>query len=391
MPALSDVRRLDRMDWNFPGAGTAAGSVHTIHWFPGNFIPQIPSALIQVLSEPGDVVLDPFGGSGTTGIEALRLGRNALVADRMSVCVLIASAKQAMIAGALNRRIRQELLNQLTFDHECRSDEIGRRGEGGSSELDAWFASDTLAQLRYIWRLIERQSSSTDRKVLSVLFSDILFDCAAPGSALTRTGGRRRHHWGWVADNVRPRVLAEHDAVERFRQRLIVLDEAELGFADLSIPEPSAALVSQQDARQMALPDNTVDLIVTSPPYVGVIDYTRANRLLYTWMGWSIADERRDEIGARFRRQRNSVVDEYLADMRSARNETYRVLRRGAFCAIVLGESKAFPGTAARVFANFGELMPIVWGPVPRQPSRRRVSDQAARDPVESVCVFRKQ
>ena len=296
MPALSDVRRLDRVDWNFPGAGTAAGSVHTIHWFPGNFIPQIPSALIQVLSEPGNVVLDPFGGSGTTGIEALRLGRNALVADRMSVCVLIASAKQAMIAGALNRRIRQELLNQLTFDHECRSDEIGRRGEGGSSELDAWFASDTLAQLRYIWRLIERQSSSTDRKVLSVLFSDILFDCAAPGSALTGTGGRRRHHWGWVADNVRPRVLAEHDAVERFRQRLIVLDEAELGFVDLSIPEPSAALVSQQDARQMALPDNTVDLIVTSPPYVGVIDYTRANRLLYTWMGWSIADERRDEI-----------------------------------------------------------------------------------------------
>jgi len=309
----------------------------------------------------------------------------------MSACVLIASAKLAMIAGALDRGVRHELLNRLTFDHECRSDQIGPRGEGGSLELNAWFAPDTLAQLRYIWSLIQQQGSPATLKVLSALFSDVLFDCAAPGIALTRTGGRRRHHWGWVADNVHPRALAEHDAIDRFRQRLIVLDEPELGLAGFANPGPSASLVSQQDARNMALADNAVDLIVTSPPYVGVIDYTRANRLLYTWMGWSIADERRDEIGARFRRRRHSAIDEYLADMRCARDEIHRVLRAGAFCAVVLGESKSFPGTAARVFGNFGELMPIVWGPIPRHPSRRRVSDQAARDPVESVCVFRKR
>jgi hypothetical protein len=351
----------------------------------------IPSALIQVLSEPGDVVLDPFAGSGTTGVEALRLGRKALIADRMSVCVLITSAKLAMMAGALDRRVRHELLDQLTFDHECRSDQIGDHGEGGSPELDTWFASDTLAQLRYLWGLTQRRDSSADRKVLSVLFSDVLFDCAAPGSALTRTGGRRRHHWGWVADNVRPPVLAAHDAIERFRQRLIVLDEWTLGYVESPDLEPFDALVLQQDARQVALPDNAVDLILTSPPYVGVIDYTRANRLLYTWMNWSIADERQTEIGARFRRRRKNIVEEYLGDMRCARNEIHRVLRPGAFCAIVLGESKAFPGTAERVFKNFAELMPIVWGPVSRSPSRRRVSDRAARDPVESVCVFRKQ
>ena len=391
MPVLSDVRRLDRVDWNFPGTGTARGSVHTIHWFPGNFIPQIPSALIQVLSEPGDIVLDPFSGSGTTGVEALRLGRHAVISDRMSACVLIASAKLAMIAGALDRGVRHELLNRLTFDHECRSDQTGPRGEGGSLELNAWFAPDTLAQLRYIWSLIQRQRSPATRKVLATLFSDVLFDCAAPGRALTRTGGRRRHHWGWVADNVRPRPLAEHDAIDLFRQRLIVLSEPAPELADFSIAGSSAALVSQQDARNMALADNSIDLVVTSPPYVGVIDYTRANRLLYTWMGWSIADERRDEIGARFRRRRNAVIDEYLADMCCARDEIHRVLRAGAFCAVVLGESKSFPGTAARVFENFAERMPIVWGPVSRHPSRRRVSDQAARDPVESLCVFHKR
>jgi hypothetical protein len=384
---LSDIHRLDRVDWNFPGAGTAPGSVHTLHWFPGNFIPQIPSALIQVLSEPGDVVLDPFGGSGTTGVEALRLGRRALISDRISACVMIASAKLALTSGALDRRVRGELLNQLTFDHECRSDQVGCRGEGGSPDLNIWFAPDTLRQLRYMWRLIEHQDSAAVQKILSALFSDILFSCASPGRALTQTGGRRRHHWGWIADNVRPRALADHDAIDRLRQRLTALDEPHPELAGGS----PAALVSQQDARKLALPNNAIDLIVTSPPYIGVIDYTRANRLLYTWMGWSISNERRDEIGARFRRKRKNLVDEYLADMRGARNEIYRVLRQGGFCAVVLGESRSFPGMAERVFADFGELIPIVWGPIARHPSRRRVSDRAARDPVESVCVFRKQ
>jgi hypothetical protein len=390
---LSDVHRLDRVDWNFPGAGTAPGSLHSLHWFPGNFIPQIPASMIQVLSEPGDLVLDPFSGSGTTAVEAVRLGRRAIISDRMSACVLIGDAKIAMLGGALDRRIRGELLDQLTFDHECRSDRVGRRGEGSSLELGAWFAPDTLAQLRYIWALIQDQDSPAGRKVLTALFSDLLFDCAAPGWVLTRTGGRRRHHWGWVADNVRPRVLAVHDAIDRFRQRLTVPEEPELGptpFAISDQPSRRATLVLHQDARSMALADDAIDLIVTSPPYIGVIDYTHANRLLYMWMGWSMANERRHEIGARFRRNRNRVVDEYLTDIRRCRDEMRRVLRSGGFCAVVLGESKRFPGTAERVFAELSEAMPRVWGPVARKPSRRRVSDRAARDPVEFVCVFRK-
>lgn len=78
------VRRLNGVDWDFPGARTLGGSVHALHWFPGNFIPQIPAHLIQLLSRPGDLVLDPFCGSGTTGAEAYRLGRKIQAERRMS-------------------------------------------------------------------------------------------------------------------------------------------------------------------------------------------------------------------------------------------------------------------------------------------------------------------
>ncbi len=313
----------------------------------------------------------------------MRLGRRAIVSDRMSACTFIAEAKFALLGGALNRRLCGELLAFLTFDQQCRSDYIGLRGEGQAPELAQWYAQDTLAQLRYIWALIEAQNLPA-RRVLSTLFSDLLFDCASTGQSLTSTGKPRRHHWGWVADNVRPKSFVAHNAIALFRNRIAALGDHAVPYA-LDLP-----IAVQQDARQMALPDRVTDLIVTSPPYIGVIDYTRANRLLYTWMGWSMESERRDEIGARFRRKRLAAVAEYLSDMRAARDEICRVLRPGAYCAMVIGESRKFPGTVERTMADFEELMPLVWGPITRRPSRRRVSDRAAQEAVEFIYVFRK-
>src|SRR5947208_1823935 len=101
---------LDRIDWNFPRAGTDIRSVHTVHWFPGNFIPQIPTAFIQILSQPDDLVFDPFGGSGTTAVEAVRLGRRAILSDRVSACVLISSGKLAILAKGLDRHSKGHIL-----------------------------------------------------------------------------------------------------------------------------------------------------------------------------------------------------------------------------------------------------------------------------------------
>jgi hypothetical protein len=303
----------------------------------------------------------------------------------MSACVLITRAKLAMLNNALDRKVRGGLLAKLTFQQQCRSDRVGRRGEGGSGELLGWFTLDTLAQLRYLWQLVETVESLEGRTLLEAIFSDVLFDCAAPGETVTSTGLRRRHHWGWIADNVRPRILAAHNAIELFHQRVAALDEV-FSYNETSSP----GLVLQQDARSLALEAEAIDLVVTSPPYVSVIDYTHANRLLYTWMGWHMRAEREHEIGARFRRKRKNALSVYRADMRLARNEIFRVLRPGGACAIVIGESKRFPGTAEHVVADFAQCMPVGWGPVPRMPTRRRVSDRAAREPIEFVCVFRK-
>jgi 16S rRNA G966 N2-methylase RsmD len=331
-------------------------------------------------------VFDPFAGSGTTALEALKLGRRAVLSDRISACVMISNAKTTLLTTRIKRRLKAEILAALTWQHQCRSNAVGTNGEGSDPKLKSWYTPGTLSQLRYLWLLLEKQTNPDLRRVMTLIFSDVLFACASPGKAETTTGKRRRHHWGWVADNVHPKTLVEHNAIEAF----------ETGFASLpdqpiTCNHAADALILQQDTKQLALASETVDLVVTSPPYIGVIDYTRANRLLYAWMGWQFDLERHQEIGARFKRQRVQMVGEYLGEMLACWSEIHRVVRRGGYCAIVIGESRRYPGTVGRTLHDLKEFMPCIWGPISRIPSRRRVSERGAREAVEYLCVFQKQ
>ena len=379
MPTLREyASRLDRIDWNFPQAGTAVGSIHRAHWFAGNFISQIPAALIEVLSEQNDLVLDPFGGSGTTTIEAARLGRRGVYSDIVSACYFIAIRKIAAATTQLTQHTRTSIMLALTWDHACTSDQVGERGEGANPELTYWYSAVTLAQLRFIWKLLEGFGGA-DRLILELAFSDLLFSCASTSGSQTSTGRLRRHHWGWVADNVVPKTLVHHNAIEGFRARIHALPTP---FETVHRPT-----LLQGAAQKLQLPSGSVDLIITSPPYIGVIDYVKANRLLYLWMNWSFDAERASEIGARYKRRRPSLVEDYILDMSDCWSEFHRVLRVGGKLGVVIGESRAFPGTVDRTIADLASIMPIIWGPRERVPTRRRVSERGARDAREMVLV----
>src|SRR3546814_8827450 len=100
--------------------------------------------------------------------------------------------------------------------------------------------------------------------------------------------------------------------------------------------------------------------------------------------------ERVHEIGARFKRQRLSAETQYRSEMRACWSEIYRVLKPGGKVAVVIGESRAFPGAFERTLDDLSQLMPIVWGPTERAPTRRRVSDRDAREAREVIVVAEK-
>ncbi len=381
-------RILSRVDWNFPGSSTPKTTVHSLHWFPGNFIPQIPAYLIELLSVPGDLVLDPFCGSGTTGVETIRLDRKALLTDINRASIQVTRGK---IAAVLNPRLYmglQTLLRKLVWDGILRSDQRGRNDEGSHPELSTWFHEDTLAQLRYLWKIIESSTYDDLRSVLEMIFSDTLFGCALITGARTSTGRRRRHHWGWIADNVRPDKPTWHNAIKLFRDRVLHAVDI-LGTEHNACCE--SVTIRREDVRNLSVPDASVDLVVTSPPYLAMIDYALANRLTYLWMGWSLKEDKDMEIGARFKRDRRDAEEEYLKSMSEASRQIVRALRRGHYCAIVIGDSRKYRGMAIKVVELFSRDLKVVWGPEARTPTRRRVSDRKGSEPVEWVCVLKKQ
>jgi 16S rRNA G966 N2-methylase RsmD len=380
------ARSLSRIDWNFPRASTLSNSVHTLHWFPGNFIPQLPSYLIQMLSNEGDVVLDPFCGSGTTGVEAMILARRSWQSDANRVGVLITRGKlAALTCPTLKEHLTK--IAERTFWNLSERCEAGRQGEGTDSELNSWFHPDTLTRLRRIWHAIEEVADPGPRAVLDMIFSDTLFACASTLRSSTSGGSKRRHHWGWVADNVRPRGLQWHDATKLFVERISRLHSVVTSIPHLAYPE---AVVRLEDARSLSAADDSVDLVVTSPPYLGMIDYARANRLTYLWFGCPLTEDRDIEIGARWRRERKVEPASYLLAIESSCREISRVLRGGRYCAIVIGESRKFAGMAGHVIEAFEKYLIRIWGPWRRVPSRRRISERRGTEPYEYVCVFRK-
>ena len=82
------LSRLESIDWDFAG-DRCASAFAGVHWHPCRFVAQIPAALIGLLSKPGDVVLDPFVGSGTTLVEARRLGRRPIGIDINPISILL--------------------------------------------------------------------------------------------------------------------------------------------------------------------------------------------------------------------------------------------------------------------------------------------------------------
>jgi DNA modification methylase len=387
------ISSLNRVDWDFPGATTLQSTVHSLHRFPGNFIPQIPSYLIRLLSKKGDLVLDPFCGSGTTGVEALLLGRRAWQRDVNRSSIMVANGKLAAITGPnvkddLQKIVRESLLYSLT-----------RRGIGESyaerdPELRRWLHEDTLLQLHTIWGLIERTDNSDSRDVLEMLFTDTLFACASTAQSLTSGGKARRHHWGWIADNVRPKSQQWHDAFRIFRDRLVHACDVTSILKPITsrrlIANSGIPTIKREDIRSLSLPDASVDLIVTSPPYLGMIDYTLANRLTYLWFGWPLIEDRELEMGARYRRNRRNAAEEYFTSIRVSCEQIARVLRPGGFCAIVIGASRKFPSATEQVLQIFSQYLQPIWGPIQRNPSRRRVSERLGTEFYESVCVFRR-
>lgn len=357
---------------------------HGYHRYPAKFIPQLVSRLIELYSAPGELVGDPFMGSATTGIEALRLGRRFWGGDISQVALLISQAKCLPIEPCALAEAWQQIESRLdSIPHPGRrlltSDEraviagIDIARATGEERLRYWFPAAYYACLEAILHQVTRVSDEAMRIFFLCGFSNILKRCSIWLSGSTK------------AQKDLERTLG--DPVEEFRHQIrSMMQRNRLYWDDISARGINPTVVAErctidmQDARHLTLPDKTFDLLVTSPPYAICYEYKEIHQLTQLWFeryGILCPDHHRDAwIGSQGMMHRNQarsaspltgsdVADAALAelaslaagngardvhgevralryyfqDMRAALGELARVTAPGKRLALIVGDS----------------------------------------------------
>jgi len=320
--------------WDYAEADTQH-LTHGIHRYSGKFIPQIASRAIRILTEPGELVLDPYCGSGTTLVEAALLGRAALGIDLNPLAVLIARSKVTPVTARELEELNRCFANLIAaiadteggslFEPSATDKRLVSEARRDPRRHDPWFRKwfqgDVLDDLLVIDHAIDQLKDPTLRTVARVAFSDIL----------RRSSKAHSGYPNVMFDKSAPKKerpgKAFQRALENICRMIQTLSGAGVDWTKVSVREGNAT--------STGLEDDSVDAIVTHPPYVGSIPYAEYGLLSLKWLGVDPKGLDRALTGGR--RQTADVVQRFRNDYGLMFQEAFRVLRPGRHLFVMVG------------------------------------------------------
>lgn len=362
-------------EWDFHFTDTSE-YLHALHPWPAKFIPQIPRKAIRDYTSTGAVVLDPFMGCGTTLLEASLLGRPSIGVDNNAVAVLVSRAKTASYREKDLRRLQafaRDLDNQLA-NLAPRPDLVP-----ASENFGYWFPEPVIARLAALKGLLLDEDEPL-RTLLLAAFSSIVVRVSYQDSD---TRYKRVD-----------RPIAPEEVDRAFRKRLVYL----VGQVPSVIGKQMAPVqIYEGDARELQpISSNSIDLIVTSPPYLNAYDYHKYHRQRLHLIDGDVAFARDVEIGKHddFTRP-GARPDQYFDDMDACFAEWARVMRPGGKCILLIGDA-IVSKTPVPVADRFVSLLEARGVHVKRrwvrelQATRRAFNVKNSRMSHEHVLLFEK-
>lgn len=293
-------------DLDYHGYDTGYAS-HDFHAFPAKFPPPLPDKFIRGLTAPGDTVLDPMMGSGTTIVEAFLAQRRCIGTDIDPLALLIARVKTMpldldvlrrqlhRIVENANRRVKTQPIDTIRTIH-------ARWDDKTSEFVDYWFAGETQIELAALLLEIEATDDPAIQDFFTLAFSACIITKSG-GVSLAFDLAHTRPHRAKIAftasgrkvigdehinsDSPRIQFLTKNlrSAIIEFHKRAIQNIQSLSELPAVQYP----VKLQLADAQKLPIESETVDLIVTSPPYaVNAIDYMRANKFSLVWLGYNL-------------------------------------------------------------------------------------------------------
>jgi 16S rRNA G966 N2-methylase RsmD len=270
-PSLTQQALLEQV--NARGRQSTRYSAHGLHEYKGKFNPQVAKALLNIFGvRAGNIVLDPFCGSGTSLVEAAHLGIRAIGMDMNPLAVFLANTKlQALtvpaaalleaIDGVLTRANKTKRLRPL--------------GDERTEYLQSWFSADELHDIERLRDAVLAAPPGA-RDILLAIGSNLLRDYSLQEPSDLRI--RRRTSPMPEA----PLLTAFESAARSFAKKLAE-SQAVLGLlevdADVLLGDSRHALT----ALTHRVPEK-FDAALTSPPYATALPYIDTQRLSLVWL-----------------------------------------------------------------------------------------------------------
>lgn len=354
-----------------PQFATRDLSTHLLHPYPAKLIPEIPhlflrSGLVDATKKHTRIA-DPFCGSGTVLLEAVLAGYDAIGADPNPLARLISRVKTRPIEID---RIKRALVNVSTWSSSMKDAEVPP-----IVNVRYWYSSrivDGLAKLRAsVARLRSEDVREFMQACLSVCARRLSY--ADPRLSVPVKIYRSRKlkygpHFRQLNNHLR---FLRHVDVSAFFNNIAIRNMDRVTALNGSLTRrPNVSILNDARSLEHEVAPNSIDLVITSPPYLGAQKYIRSSALSLGWTDLAYAGELRsleiktlgrehyhqEEVGKAPRSGLNEadaileaialqnplrahIAWMYLQEMEAAIRSISCVMRQGAYAIIVVGSN----------------------------------------------------
>ena len=370
------IPRLDPRFWHGSFNGRES-TLQQLSPYVGKMKSGMARVLIALYSRLGDTVLDPFAGSGVVPLEAVLSGRCAWANDLSSYAYVLTRGK---LEAPENERIAIQRAKSLldAVKRVARSVDI----EIAPGWVREFFHPETLREVLSAFQILrQREDYFLTACLLGILHHVRPGFLSYPASHLVPYLRKTKY-----PPEKFPKMYAYRDLSSR------LLEKVKRAYRRHMLPpnwNERRYEVWQRNSMNLPIGDETVDAIISSPPYFGALDYARDNRLRLWFLGCEDWKELDASLTA------NNKV--YLPQMSVCLQEMFRVLKPGGHCILVLGDverddktrltAEILAEVAAKVTQGQFEVETILDD---RIPDERRSRRRTATTKFERILVMRK-
>lgn len=278
-------------EWDYKSNDTNTYT-HGFHTYPAKFIPQIARKLILAFSKEYDTVCDIFCGTGTTLVESSLLNRNSIGIELNPLAVLIAKVKTM----PLDPETLIKKLKEITNEYKS------KKNSGATTlnfkNIDFWFRNDVIKDLSKLRQIISDISEENIRNFFLVCFSEVIrYSSFTKDSEFKLVRSENK-----INGDFKPDIIGKF--IEISQKNIIGMKKY---VAHISHNVFTKVILGDA-TKDNGIPPNSVDYIITSPPYGDsrtTVAYGQFSRLSSQWLG--LLPENDTDIDSKLLGGKNSV------------------------------------------------------------------------------------